>query len=108
MIVQLRYGKIHRTSFRAGAGGHDLRGDDLRGDDLQGDDLQGDRSGIDRARRSALVNGVVQGEYHWHKHDDDDEFFCVLEGRLLIDLESGKVELAPRTGFVVPKGFTYY
>ena len=47
--------------------------------------------------------GVFQGEYHWHKHDDD-EFFYVIEGRLLIDLEGRVVELVPRQGFVVPKG----
>ena len=48
--------------------------------------------------------GVFLGEYHWHKHDDDDEFFYVVEGSLLIDLEGRTVELAPRQGFVVPKG----
>ncbi len=53
---------------------------------------------------SVVRLGVVQGEYHWHKHTDDDEFFYVVEGRLLIDLEDRTVELAPRQGFVVPKG----
>ncbi len=54
---------------------------------------------------SSIVRlGVVQGEYHWHKHTDDDEFFYVVEGRLLIDLDGRTVELAPRQGFVVPKG----
>lgn len=48
--------------------------------------------------------GVFLGEYHWHKHDDDDEFFYVVEGSLLIDLEGRTVELAPRQGLVVPKG----
>lgn len=48
--------------------------------------------------------GVIQGEYHWHKHDHDDEFFYVVEGKLLIDLEGRTVELAPRQGFVVSKG----
>jgi mannose-6-phosphate isomerase-like protein (cupin superfamily) len=48
--------------------------------------------------------GVVQGEYHWHKHDEDDEFFYVVEGRLLIDFEERTVELGPRQGFVMPKG----
>ncbi len=51
--------------------------------------------------------GVVQGEYHWHKHDADDEFFYVVEGQLLIDLEDRTVELAPRQGFVVPKGILH-
>ena len=45
--------------------------------------------------------GVLQGEFHWHKHDDDDEFFYVVEGELLIDLEDRTVALPPRKGFVV-------
>ncbi len=48
--------------------------------------------------------GVVRGEYHWHKHDGEDEFFLTLEGRLVIDLEDRSVELLPRQGFVVPRG----
>ena len=53
---------------------------------------------------SVVRLGVVQGEYHWHKHDADDEFFYVVEGRFLIDLVDRTVELAPRQGFVIPKG----
>ena len=61
---------------------------------------------------SVVRLGVMQGEYHWHRHDDDDEFFYVVEGRFLIDLEPAAdgvtpgrvVELTPREGFVVPKG----
>jgi mannose-6-phosphate isomerase-like protein (cupin superfamily) len=56
---------------------------------------------------SVIRLGVVQGEYHWHKHDDDDEFFYVVEGKLLIDLEDRTVELAPRQGFVIPKGVVH-
>jgi mannose-6-phosphate isomerase-like protein (cupin superfamily) len=53
---------------------------------------------------SVVRMAVVEGEYHWHKHDNDDEFFYVIDGRLLIDLQDRTVELAPRQGFVVPKG----
>ena len=53
---------------------------------------------------SVVRLGVVQGEYHWHKHDDDDEFFYVVDGKLLIDLEERTVELSPRQGIVIPKG----
>jgi mannose-6-phosphate isomerase-like protein (cupin superfamily) len=53
---------------------------------------------------SVVRLGVVRGEYHWHKHEADDEFFYVVEGRLFIDLEDKTVELAPRQGFVVPRG----
>ena len=56
---------------------------------------------------SVVRLGVVQGEYHWHKHDTDDEFFFVLEGRFMIDLEGRSVELGPQEGFVVPKGVAH-
>lgn len=48
--------------------------------------------------------GVFHGEFHWHKHDKEDELFFVLEGTLLLDLEGRTVELKPRQGMVVPKG----
>jgi mannose-6-phosphate isomerase-like protein (cupin superfamily) len=56
---------------------------------------------------SVMRLGVMQGEYHWHKHDNDDEFFFVLEGRFVIDLEGRSVELKPLEGFVVPKGVVH-
>ena len=49
--------------------------------------------------------GVFLGEFHWHKHDREDELFFVLEGRLLLDVEGrAPVELGPRQGMVVPRG----
>ena len=48
--------------------------------------------------------GVFHGEFHWHKHDKEDELFFVIEGTLLLDLEGRTVELKPRQGMVVPKG----
>ena len=60
-----------------------------------------------RVNDSVVRLGVVEGEYHWHKHKDLDEFFYVVEGRFLIDLEGRTVELAPRQGFVVPKGVVH-
>jgi mannose-6-phosphate isomerase-like protein (cupin superfamily) len=60
-----------------------------------------------KVNESVVRLGVVQGEYHWHKHDLDDEFFYVVEGRLFIDLENRTVELGPRKGFVVPKGVVH-
>lgn len=57
---------------------------------------------------SVIRLGVFQpGEYHWHKHDEDDEFFFVLEGRFIIDLEGRSIELGPQQGFVVPKGVVH-
>ena len=57
-----------------------------------------------QVNKSVVRVGVVEGEYHWHKHDHDDEFFYVIEGKLLVDLEDRTVELAPRQGIVVSKG----
>src|ERR1700730_9342534 len=53
---------------------------------------------------SVVRLGVMQGEYHWHKHYNDDEFFFVLSGKFIVDLEGRSVELLPNQGFVVPKG----
>lgn len=56
---------------------------------------------------SVIRLGVMQGEYHWHKHDNDDELFFVLEGRFIIDLEGKSIELKPQQGYVVPKGVVH-
>ena len=48
--------------------------------------------------------GVLEGDFHWHKHAAEDEFFLVLEGELVIDLEAETVRLGPHHGFTVPKG----
>jgi len=60
-----------------------------------------------KVNESVVRVGVIEGEYHWHKHDADDEFFYVVEGQLLIDLEDRTVALSPRQGFVVPKGIVH-
>jgi mannose-6-phosphate isomerase-like protein (cupin superfamily) len=60
-----------------------------------------------RVNDSVVRLGVVRGEYHWHKHDTEDEFFYVVEGKLLIDLEGRTVELGPRQGYVMPKGVVH-
>ncbi|MDB4907716.1 MAG: Cupin 2 conserved barrel domain protein [Gemmatimonadetes bacterium] len=64
-----------------------------------------------RVNDSVVRMGVMQGEYHWHKHDGDDEFFYVIEGLFLIDLDERDdgspgtvIELGPRQGYVVPRG----
>ena len=70
---------------------------------------------LTRVNESVVRLGVMQGEYHWHQHDADDEFFYVVDGRFLIDLEPGDdgvtpgraVELLPRQGFTVPRGVVH-
>src|SRR5215469_5414777 len=56
---------------------------------------------------SVVRMAAIEGEYHWHKHDEDDEFFYVVDGKLLIDLEDRVVELGPGQGFVVPKAVVH-
>ena len=57
-----------------------------------------------RVNEAVVRLGVVEGEYHWHKHDADDEFFYVVSGQFIIDVEGRSVTLDPQQGFVVPKG----
>jgi len=51
--------------------------------------------------------GIMQGEFHWHKHELEDEFFYVVDGRFEIDLDGRTVSLSPRQGFTVPKGVVH-
>ena len=59
---------------------------------------------LTQVNESVVRLGIVEGEYHWHKHDNDDEFFYVVDGQLLIDLEDRTIELNPRQGVTIPKG----
>ena len=60
-----------------------------------------------RVNDSVVRLGVLQGEYHWHKHENDDEFFFVLDGHFIVDLEDRSVDLQKHEGFVVPKGVVH-
>ncbi len=62
---------------------------------------------LTRVNNSVVRVGIIQGEYHWHKHDRDDEFFFVLEGRLFVDLEDRTIELDPGQGVTISKGITH-
>jgi len=48
--------------------------------------------------------GIFEGEFHWHHHDNEDEFFYVISGKLLLDLKEGTIELNQNQGYTVPKG----
>jgi len=62
---------------------------------------------LTRVNDSVVRIGIVEGEYHWHKHDNDDEFFFVLEGRLFVDLEDRTIELGPQQGVTITRGVTH-
>lgn len=61
-----------------------------------------------RVNDSVVRLGILQGEYHWHKHDKEDEFFFTLQGKLIVDIQDGaSAELHPFQGYVVPKGLVH-
>ncbi len=62
---------------------------------------------LTKVNDSVVRVGIVEGEYHWHKHDNDDEFFFVLEGRLLIDFNNKTFELSPGQGMTVSRGLVH-
>ena len=63
---------------------------------------------LTRVNDAVVRLGVLHGDFHWHKHDDEDEFFYVVEGELLIDVEDrGTVSLKPRQGYTVPRGVVH-
>ena len=62
---------------------------------------------LTRVNDSAVRIGIVEGEYHWHKHDNDDEFFFVLEGQLFIELQDRTIELNPNQGVTISKGIVH-
>lgn len=62
---------------------------------------------LTQVNESVVRVGIVQGEYHWHKHENDDEFFFVLEGKLFVDLENRTIELNPGQGVTVTRNVTH-
>ncbi len=59
---------------------------------------------LTRVNDSVVRLGIVEGEYHWHKHDREDEFFLCLEGQFIIELEKETVTLNPMQGYTITKG----
>jgi mannose-6-phosphate isomerase-like protein (cupin superfamily) len=58
-----------------------------------------------QVNESVVRLGVLHGEYHWHSHEEEDEFFLVVSGMLEIELEGGgSVKLGDQQGYVVPRG----
>ena len=51
--------------------------------------------------------GIIHGEFHWHKHDEEDELVYVIEGKLLVDLEDKTLELGPQQSIMVPRGVVH-
>ncbi len=59
---------------------------------------------LTKVNDSVVRVAIIEGEYHWHKHDKDDEFFFVLSGQLLMDLEDRTIALDPNQGVTIPRG----
>ncbi|MBN8568383.1 MAG: cupin domain-containing protein [Ignavibacteria bacterium] len=63
---------------------------------------------LTKVNESLVRLAIIEGEFHWHKHDNEDEFFFVLEGKLLMDIEENgerrTVELNPMQGITISKG----
>lgn len=59
---------------------------------------------LSQVNDSLVRLGIIEGEYHWHKHNEEDEFFYVVSGKLLLDFENETIELLPQQGYTVPKG----
>lgn len=62
---------------------------------------------LTKVNDSVVRVGIIEGEYHWHKHDKDDEFFFVLSGQLLVDLEDRTIVLDPNQGVTIPRGVVH-
>jgi mannose-6-phosphate isomerase-like protein (cupin superfamily) len=63
---------------------------------------------LTRVNDSVVRLGVLHGEFHWHKHDHEDELFLVLEGQLLVDVEGAETTtLNPHQAYTVPKGVVH-
>ena len=63
---------------------------------------------LSQVNDSLVRLGIFDGEFHWHKHDKEDEFFFVLSGTLLLDVKGkGTLELQPHQGYTVPMGVVH-
>ena len=62
---------------------------------------------LTKVNESVVRLGIVEGEYHWHQHENEDEFFFVLSGKLFIDLEEKTIELNPNQGVTISKGIRH-
>jgi mannose-6-phosphate isomerase-like protein (cupin superfamily) len=63
---------------------------------------------LTRVNDGVVRLGIVQGEFHWHNHEREDEFFLVLEGELFIDVKGGQtVALRQHQGYTVPRGVVH-
>jgi mannose-6-phosphate isomerase-like protein (cupin superfamily) len=62
---------------------------------------------LTKVNDSVVRLGIVEGEYHWHKHEQDDEFFFVLQGQLFIDLENETIELNQNQGVTISKNILH-
>ena len=63
---------------------------------------------LTQVNESVARIGIIQGDFHWHKHEKEDEFFLVLEGDLFIDVENKPtIHLKPHQGVTISKGIMH-
>jgi len=62
---------------------------------------------LSQVNGSLVRLGIFEGEFHWHHHDLEDEFFYVISGKLLLDLLDGTIVLEKNQGYTVPKGIEH-
>lgn len=62
---------------------------------------------LSQVNDSLVRLGIFEGEFHWHHHDSEDEFFYVISGKLLLDLADGTIELNQNQAYTVPKGIEH-
>lgn len=62
---------------------------------------------LSQVNESVVRLGIIEGDYHWHKHEKEDEFFYVISGKLYIDLEDRTLEIGPNQGITISKGLMH-
>ncbi|MFQ5758793.1 MAG: cupin domain-containing protein [Candidatus Bathyarchaeia archaeon] len=59
---------------------------------------------IETINETVIRAAKFDGEYHWHKHDDEDELFLVFEGKIKIQIKEGDIILEQGEGVKIPRG----
>ena len=64
---------------------------------------------LTKVNDAVVRRAVMDGDFHWHKHDEEDEFFYVVDGLLRIDIQGApSVRLDPGQGVTIPRGLMHF